>query len=464
MSATSAAVPIASVSPRPVWVGRVRTWADTPHVLLVGVVVIWVASLGLVLAGNASLGEARRTIQTIGRDTAPSIVAAQSMKASMVDMDANAANDLLGGPNGVQAARDTYNTDRAAAVAGLIRAARNITYPEEEPLIQTMENDMSLYAGYVAQAQLYNAMGDSGSATQSMKAATDLMHQQILPAADQLDAVNFDHLTATYADRKQTAGLSLALVLIAGVLVVALLVVVQVFVARRTRRVLNLPLLGATVVALLLTGRLVSTLNAETTDLKVAKQDAFDSVHYLWQARAFAYDANGDESLWLLPGFDKPQYDASFHAKTAELVDRPLTDQVIASAAAGNVQFKGRFADEMNNITFPGELEAATQMLRTHAQYYALDAQIRSLETSGQHAAAVALCTGYAVGQSNWAFAQFDAALGQTLAINEQWFADSVQRAFDDLNGMDVIGPIAGLIVAGLVWLGLQPRIAEYRA
>ncbi len=335
MSATSAAVPIASVSPRPVWLDHVRTWADTPHVLLVGVVVIWVASLGLVLAGNASLAEARRTIQTIGRDTAPSIVAAQSMKASMVDMDANAANDLLGGPNGVQAARDTYNTDRAAAVAGLIRAARNITY-------------------------------DSGSATQSMKAATDLMHQQILPAADQLDAVNFDHLTATYADRKQTAGLSLALVLIAGVLVVALLVVVQVFLARRTRRVLNLPLLGATVVALLLTGRLVSTLNAETTDLKVAKQDAFDSVHYLWQARAIAYDANGDESLWLLPGFDKPQYDASFHAKTAELVDRPLTDQLIASAAAGNVQFKGRFADEMNNITFPGELEAATQMLRTY--------------------------------------------------------------------------------------------------
>jgi hypothetical protein len=188
------------------------------------------------------------------------------MKASMVDMDANAANDLLGGPNGIQTARDTYNTDRAAAVAGLIRAAKNITYPEEEPLIQTMENGMSLYAGYVAQAQLYNKIGDSASAIQSMKMATDLMHQQILPAADQLDSVNFDHLATTYANRKQTAGLSLVLVLLAGAVVLGLLVVVQVFVARRTRRMFNVPLVGATLVALLLGGRLVTTLNAETTD------------------------------------------------------------------------------------------------------------------------------------------------------------------------------------------------------
>ena len=327
-----------------------------------------------------------------------------------------------------------------------------------------MENGMSLYAGYVAQAQLSNQLGDVASAMQSMKTATDLMHQQILPAADQLDAVNFDHLATTYAERRQTAGVWLALVLFAGISVIGLLVAVQVFVARRTRRLLNLPLLGATLVALLVTVRLGSSLTAYTSDLKGAKQDAFDSVHYLWQARALAYDANGDESLWLLPGFDKPVYDASFHAKTAQLTDRPLSDQLIAQAAAGNVQFKGRFADEMNNITFPGERELATDMLRTHARYYGMDAQIRDLENSGQHEAAVAFCVGYDEGQSNWAFAQFDTALGKVLDLNEQWFANYIQRASDDLYGMEVLGPLAGLVIAVLVWLGLQPRIAEYRA
>jgi hypothetical protein len=427
-------------------------------------VLIWLAAVGLVLVGNAGLADARRTIQTIGKDTAPSIIAAQSMKASMVDMDANAANDLLGGPNGVQAARDTYDKDRTAAVGGLITAAKNITYPEEEPLIQTMENDMSLYAGYVAQAQLFNKLGDAASATQSMKTATDLMHQQILPAADQLDAANFAHLASTYSDRQRTGGLTQAEVLAAGLVVLGLLVAVQIFVFRRTRRLFNPALLVATLVTLLLVGRLVSILNAEATNLKVAKQDAFDSIHALWQARAIAYDANGDESLYLLPGFDHQQYDVSFRAKAAQLASKPLDDQLITSANRGSVQFTGRFADEMNNITFPGELEAATEMLRTYAQYYALDAQIRAFETGGQHDAAVALDTGNNVGQSDWAFAQFDAALGKVLDINLQWFNDSVQHAFDDLNGADLLGPVAGVILVILVWFGLQPRIAEYRA
>lgn len=48
------------------------------------------------------------------------------------------------------------------------------------------------------------------------------------------------------------------------------------------------------------------------------------------------------------------RYTADREARIAELTDRPLTDQFIPQAAAGNVQFKGRFADAMNNITFPG--------------------------------------------------------------------------------------------------------------
>ena len=87
-----------------------------------------------------------------------------------------------------------------------------------------------------------------------------------------------------------------------------------------------------------------------------------------------------------------------------------------------------------------------------------------AFELGGQHTAAVTLDTGNNVGQSDWAFAQFDAALGKVLDINLQWFNDSVQHAFDDLNGADVLGPVAGVILAVLVWFGLQPRIAEYRA
>ena len=46
-------------------------------------------------------------------------------------------------------------------------------------------------------------------------------------------------------------------------------------------------------------------------------------------------------------------------------------------------EFKGKLADELNNITFPGEMEAATSTLRAWGQYVAIDNKIRQLETSG---------------------------------------------------------------------------------
>jgi hypothetical protein len=452
----------ASASPLAQAIAAIRDRADTPRVLQAAMAAIWLAVLVLVLVGNAVVADARQTVQTIGKDAAPSIVASQSMKASMADMDAYAANDLLGGPNGIPEARDTYEQDRLKVMAGLVAAAKNITYPGEEPLIQRMENGMSQYAAYVAQARVYNQLGDVPSAMSSLKTATDLMHQEIIPAADALDALNLGYLDRAYAARRQADLLSRTIVVLVGLVTLGLLVALQVYLARRTRRLLNVPLLAATLVALVLVARLVSVLGAVAADLKWAKQDSFDSVHALWQARAIAYDANGDESLYLLPGFDQQRYTQSFQQKAAELADRPVTDQLVNAAAAGSVQFKGRLADELNNITFAGEREAAVEALRTWGVYVAIDPQIRALEQAGRHAEAVALCLGMDPGQSNWAFYQFDEALGRVLQINEDNLAAATQRAFDDLSGAEIISVVAALVVAVLVWLGLRPRIAEY--
>src|SRR3984893_12241202 len=89
------------------------------------------------------------------------------------------------------------------------------------------------------------------------------------------------------------------------------------------------------------------------------------------------------------------QYDTSFHTKAGMLADRPLTDQLIAHT---------------------------TQMLRTYAQYYALDGQIRTLETSGQHDAAVAF--GY--GQR-----RLVVELAQVVVDRLQTGAPFTQRAID---------------------------------
>src|SRR5262245_56161974 len=185
VAAPPAQAPAGSAQPSPLArvIAAVRDRADTPRLMQAAMVAIWLAVLVLVLVGNAVVGDARRTVQTIGKDAAPSIVASQSMKASMADMDANAANDSMVEANGLPAARDAYEKDRLSVMSGLVAAARNITYPEEPPLIQELENDMSLYAAYVAQARVYNQLGSLPAAAGALKTASDLMHQKIVPAA-----------------------------------------------------------------------------------------------------------------------------------------------------------------------------------------------------------------------------------------------------------------------------------------
>jgi hypothetical protein len=120
-------------------------------------------------------------------------------------------------------------------------------------------------------------------------------------------------------------------------------------------------------------------------------------------------------------------------------------------------------ADELNNITFEGEGEAARETLIRFGRYVAIDSRIRDLEAHGSHRDAIELCTGTAVGQSDWAFNQFDDELGRTLKINQDAFDESVTAGFAALRNFDLKASIFAAILALLCLGGLLQRIREYR-
>jgi hypothetical protein len=413
------------------------------------------------LAADAGIGRTRQAIQTVGKDSVPSIVAAQQIRADMADMDASTANVFIGNGDNVLV-KTQYDADRAKANDNLILAAQNITYGDSErgPIL-TLTNDLETYSGLVKAARTKGRP----YGIKDLRAASALMHGEMIPAADALDQTNFDHLNAAYAAaRSSAAAIQLGLYFTGG-LVLAVLLATQVYLARRTRRLVSLPLALATVVLVGFVLWLSASLAAENEQLRAAKADCFDSIHALWKARSVAFDANGDESLYLLglPPSEEAVYDRSFHAKAAQLADVPVTDALVASAASGAKQaFHGFLAVELNNITFAGEQAAATEMLRTWGQYIALDTQIRALETSGRHAEAITLCTGTAPGQSDYAFARFDAALGKTLGINQDQFNLTVGKAFAGLRPLPFVSAVAALLIIVLTWLGIAPRLREY--
>ncbi len=101
-------------------------------------------------------------------------------------------------------------------------------------------------------------------------------------------------------------------------------------------------------------------------------------------------------------------------------------------------------------------------MVRAFAKYDATDARIRKLEMEGNHVAAVALCVGNGVDESNGLFAAFDAALQHVIKINMDAFAEKISAGHASvLMGM-VLTPISTLAIALLAYFGIRVRLREY--
>ena len=423
--------------------------------LVVGAALFWAVAASVFSGLHSAVG-------TVGRDTVPSIVAAEKMNVSLADINTTLANAILARDDDSKPSWRTIKEQSDAVSRALITASENVTYGnEEEAPIFTIQSNLPVYFRLVGQARGRMQSDPLPDA----RAASSLMQDTIMPAGLALDEANFRHLTAAYDGHRTNRIVALIMLLLAIGAPGAFLVIVQLNLVRRTRRLVNPPLLGATVLLVLFGAYLIGVFISTGEQLRAAKQDSFDSMHALWKARAVAYDANAEESLYLLErGPLQARHEEAFFSKAARLLSGPLPEQAAAQATTGQFKdIKGFIGAELNNITYPGEREAALDLLRTFVDYVDIDRKIRDLERAGRHAEAIALCVGTAPGQSDWAFQRLDKALLKVLDINERFFAAQIESAFSYLAWIQWALALVGIAIAILGWLGLQPRIREYR-
>ena len=447
---------------------RTRT---TPQMLMLALGGTWVLIAIVFLLARSGLSDVRTAAQTIGRDSEPSVLYARQIGLSLADMHASVANAFLLGSGNDADAWKTYQQERQTVADNLVNAAQNITYPGEKDQIQILGENFVRYQDLISQAEAVQAQNPS-AAMGLFNQADDLVHNTLFPAANELARINNDALDQSYQSHRSTGIVMAVVVGVAGMVLLLALLATQVFLSRRTRRTFNAWLIGASILSVALVMVVAGTLGAANEHLRGAKQDAYDSIYALTSERTVSYDANADESLWLLAQ-DDPRFEASFMSKTRQISDPWLTDATVHSLpqyvdSHRPVPFSGYLANELNNITFVGEREAAVSAATYWAKYLAIDGQIRSLERGGDHAGAVALDIGTNEGQSNWAFGTYDQYVSQLIDINQKEFDRSIQQIFNDLGGAtsfgaDTVLPILSLLIALLVWFGLQPRIAEYR-
>ena len=415
-------------------------------------------------------------VRTVGLDAAPSVMAAHQIKIGAEQMDANLTNELLVAPGEEKARRliAAFEDRRRSVGQHIVAAAENITYgrAEQEPL----EEIQAAAGKYEMQAQRARDMheaGRSADAVKAYRAAMQTLLEKLLANADALNKANAGELERIYWRKESESALSSGLVLALGMLLLALLVITQIYLARRFHKRLNLPLLAATVCTIIVVEHVYSALLANARHLKVAKQDSYDSIVALLDARADAYSANAAQNRWILDREHAAEHETLFLNSVSSIAhfarDHDFSETIARAQKqlAGGQQielpgFSGSLADELRNIRYDGEGRAALDALLALSDYRAADSKMRELARSGAYDEAIKVGLGYDPGSSKFPFTKFDDALGRALSINQDHFNTAVRAAFDDLRGLSFFVQATSLLIAICVYFGLRKHMAEY--
>ncbi|MFD5468711.1 hypothetical protein ACFWIQ_38825 [Kitasatospora sp. NPDC127059] len=464
-----------------------RSYWTTPR-LVRGLTALSLATLiGLGATATAVLGGARDGTDTIGHQAAPQATRAADLYFALSDMDAQAANLLLVGDDQDYATLrkqtlDTYEQRRNQADDDLQQAAQSAgDDPAGQRAVQLVLGRLGSYEALVARAQLLEEQAKapagqpSPAALDAYRQASDLLRSQLLPAADQVTAANEATVDHVYAQQRDALGIGWWWLFAVGLLALAALLGLQRALAVRYRRVINPALAAVTLLTgvVLVTGL---TLVGRTDDhLVTAKSNAYDSVIALSRARAVAYDMNADESRYLIdPGraavweqayLEQSQAIAHLDGATLSSYRTQLQGEADRHRADRSVvPFGGFLGSELNNITFPGEQEAAERVLGAFEEYQVIDHRMRDLRAAGALKDAITLNTGLAKGQSNYQFGQLSTAMGDTITVNQKAMDSALAATDGDLDGTTAVLGGAVLVAAlGLTALGVRPRLREYR-
>jgi hypothetical protein len=433
----------------------------------------------LVLRG--AVADHQAADRAVAMEATPSIVAAQKTKAGLAAMHAHAARGLLGVPG----AAKEYEQQRVKVTDALLAAARNVTYPGEEDQIRTLLNELSRYERAIAAAVALSAR-DQGSGFAGLAArardraeviykvreADGILRDRLAPAADRLDEINYDELKTVYDGHSRSGrGWETGIVAI-GIVLVAALVRIQIYLRRQFRRSSSPPVVGA---AALAGGFLVFAFVMLTTsraELRVAKEDAFESIDTLRKAKADGYVALAAGHLRLLDPEQAEAYGKwrdEAMARIAKLPDMVDFKQLVADTGKLSLKlkndkqrlargFKGYLRKELENVTFEGEEAAALAALASFGEFVGE----LSPETLLRGGAEVVVLRPPDLATLATKFARFDADLDRVIGINEDAFNREIGRGEKVLDRCGYPNPLAMAGVFALTALGLYPRLREY--
>jgi len=411
--------------------------ASSPTKLRAATVVTVVLALVLSLGGWYSV-QRRSTAIDDAAAAAQQLIRVQDVRVLVVEADSLASRAYLQGGQEVAAERQAYEDSAANASNGLVDAATAATTVDAQ-LLESANAQLARYLGLVEQARANNRQGFPVGAAYLRQAHT--VSVAIVSALREVEA----HARQRVDDSIARAHRSSWLLVLGTMLVLAAIVVGGVWVAIRWRRLINVPLAAAGLLAFVVLTAGVGVNAGAMNDADAVVEQPLAAADVLAQARAAAFDARSNEALTLINRGGGQAADAQWHLSKS-IVDAALSESCDAYGA-------GCDADE----PFAAYAVGYTAV-RTLDDKEGDWEDARDLSTTGQTTASVPSGVNPVA-----SFESFAETSGDAIAAESSSAARGFDNAVDNLGLLAFLVVIAGLAIAVLAVLGYGQRVREYR-
>ena len=447
MTVTAAAPPAAqsgaparAARPTPRRPGLRGAFEGTPGGLRAVALVAVLASLAFAVLGALAFQDRAEALGQARADAAQ-LVRVQEISIELVRADAAATNAFLSAGVGLPPAEQlrVYDESLATAARRIADAAR--AQPADAPALALVNADLALYSARVTTALQTKRTSQTLGTGYLNLASNTLLRQGMLPRLDTVVAADARRVDDAFAASERAGTMLLA----SGVAVVLVMVGGAVWMARRTRRVVNVPLTGATaaVALTLVVGGLVMV--STQSRAREVRDTEYAATRALAEARIAASRAKGDEAVTLI----RQNFTLKKNGETLTFVD-PGAATIAAAQSRITAAVRSGYAGDADPLL---------------AQWKRVHEQVIAAVNDNDVARAVDVATGPTgkQGSSNAAFAAFDAAVERDLRDGSQAVADGLGGPGPLLLLLGLAALVIGLLAAAASWLGVSQRLEEYR-
>jgi hypothetical protein len=426
--------------------GSAATWvrqtfalrsADSPTRLRAAMAITVIAGLALSIGGWYSIDRRDTAIDAAAR-AAEQLIQVQDVRVQVVQADSIASNAYLVGGQEASDQRAEYDSRIAAAAAGLLVAVQTATTLDAQEL-ESANQRLAVYAGLVEQARANNRQGfPVGAAYQRQAREVASLLVDSLRSVEQSTRRSVD-------DSMERAYRASWLLVVTALVVLAAVVSGSWWLAVRWRRLVNVPIALAAVVAVAVLTVGVGVNGRAVARAGDAVRGPLSAADLVAQARAAGFDARSSEALTLINRGNGAAYETEWLVSAS----------VVASALGESC------------LGYRVGCEAA----EAYERYAGGHEQVRTLDDGGGWERAVELGT---IGSLDGVeqppgtnppadFEQFAVASGEELVQQSR----SASTMFDEADGSLVVlrwlVVLAGLVIAVLASSGYGRRLREYR-